>query len=212
MKKIKSKALVLTKSPTNRKPKVKVLEFLTLSLVFILPFLLGVSLISCGLEDTGKGKTQGSSQAEVEEIEEATTLPEEIPAEIIDYENVKVGAEIKGFIPLYLCVNKDNYIKIEITNTSDFTWKSSGENMVRIGYHFYGQDVEYSEYDKTARTPLPQDVAPGETITVEILINDIKEKGTYVIQIDPVVEGKFWFSSKGVPMLEGTSYFGSCSE
>jgi len=72
--------------------------------------------------------------------------------------------------------------------------------------------VEYSEYDKTARTPLPQDVAPGETITVEILINDIKEKGTYVIQIDPVVEGKFWFSSKGVPMLEGTSYFGSCSE
>ncbi|GAI24680.1 unnamed protein product, partial [marine sediment metagenome] len=54
-----------------------------------------------------------------EELEEAVAALEEQ----IDYDNAVIGAELKGFIPSYLCTNKDNYIKIEVTNTSDFTWK-----------------------------------------------------------------------------------------
>jgi hypothetical protein len=143
-------------------------------------------------------------------LEEEVEEPEEF--EEVDYENAVVGAEIAGYIPSYLCTDADNYVKIEITNTSDFTWKCSGKDRVSIGYHYYGQDVDYSDYDKTTKTLLPDNLEPGETATVEVLINDITHEGFYVVQIDPVLEGHFWFSSKGIPMLEGKTYFGSCTD
>ncbi len=64
-------------------------------------------------------------------------------------------------------------------------------NLVRIGYHYYGQDVDFTDYDRTARSVLPQEVNPGETVTIDVLINDIKNEGTYVIQIDPVMEEQY---------------------
>jgi hypothetical protein len=152
------------------------------------------------------------------DITEETDISEEEIAELeefvepVDYENAQIGAEIKGYIPSFLCTDIDNYIKIEITNTSDFAWRKSGQNMVRIGYHYYGQDVDYSDYDRTTRTALLDNLEPGESAVVEVLINDITNKGTYVIQIDPVVEGEFWFSSKDVPILQGKVYFGSCMD
>ena len=185
--------------------KPLVITLISLSFIII--------LVSCTPGPSSKNATADETTPEItsKELKEAVKALEESEEEIIDYENANVGAEIKGSIPNYLCTNKDNYIKIEITNTSDFTWKKDGKNMVRAGYHYYGQDVEYTEYDKTARTTLPQDLKPGETTTIELLINDVINKGIYVIQIDLVLEGHFWFSSKGVPMLEGTTYFGPCS-
>ena len=76
--------------------------------------------------------------------------------------------------------------------------------------------MEYVDYDGTQRTILPKVVNPGETINVIMLINDIVNPGTYVLQIDPVLEGNevpednFWFSSKGVEMIQGHVYFGEC--
>ncbi|MDD5600594.1 MAG: hypothetical protein PHC87_02390, partial [Actinomycetota bacterium] len=132
--------------------------------------------------------------------------------EVVDYENAVISAEIAGYIPSYLCTNADNYVKIQITNTSDFTWKCKGKDRVCIGYHYYGQNVDYSDYDKTERTLLPDNLKPGETAIVEVLINDVTHEGFYLIQIDPVLEGHFWFSSRGVPVLEGKTYFGSCMD
>jgi hypothetical protein len=133
----------------------------------------------------------------------------------VDYTNAKIGADLVGAIPTFLLTDKDNFIKIEITNTSDFAWNSEGNNgVVRLGYHYYGQDVDFVDYDRTARTLLPKVVNPGDTVNVLVLINDIKNPGNYVIQIDPVLEGNqnpndnFWFSSKGIAMIEGLTYFG----
>ncbi len=197
----------------KRKSYFKTIIFkLSITALIFLSFT--IILVSCTSRPSSKSAADDESTSEItsEELEEAVKALEESNEEVVDYENVSVGAEIKGSIPNYLCTDKDNYIKIEITNTSDFTWKKDGKNIVRFGYHYYGQDVEYTEYDKTARTALAQDLKPGETATIEILINDITNKGTYAIQIDPVLEGHFWFSAKGVPMLEGTAYFGSCSD
>ncbi len=151
------------------------------------------------------------------DITEETVIPEEEIEELeetfeaVDYANATIGAEIKGYIPSFLCTDTDNYIKIEIKNTSDFTWRKSGENPLRIGYHYIGQDVDYSDYDQTSRTLLPDNLEPGESATVEVLINDITNKGFYVIQIDPVIEGQFWLSSKDVPMIQNKVYFGPCT-
>jgi len=178
--------------------------------IIIISFFLILTFISCSPRitdkiDVTKEGPEGISEEEVEELKEEAV-------DVVDYESAQVGAEINGYIPSFLCTDSDNYIKIEITNTSDFTWRSSGEDMVRIGYHYWGQDVDYSEYDNPARTSLPNNLKPGESATIEVLIIDITNKGIYVLQIDPVLEGHFWFSSKGIPMLEGGTYFGSCTD
>jgi hypothetical protein len=127
-----------------------------------------------------------------------------------------IGAEMTGAIPSFMCINNKNMVTVEVKNTSDFTWRTDMPNLVRFGYHFYGQDVSFTEYDNTIRTVLPHDVKPGEIATVNVDIKDILNIGTYVIQIDMVQEANddaannFWFSSKGVTMIEGTSYFGTC--
>ena len=121
-----------------------------------------------------------------------------------------------GIIPSYMCINKTSIVKVKVKNTSDFTWRTDIPNLVRFGYHFYGQDVDFTEYDKTTRTVLPHDIKPCETAIVNVEIKDVLNKGTYIIQIDMVLEGNedvtdnFWFSSKGIVMIEGPAYFGTC--
>lgn len=163
---------------------------------------------------TDVGTNQESSNGNEENANGDTNAQEMSPVEEVDFTNATIGAEIKGYIPSFMLTDKDNFIKIEITNTSDFAWRIDRPNLVRIGYHYYGQDVDFTDYDRTARSELPNEVNPGDTVTIDVLINDIKNEGTYVIQIDPVMEGSniaennFWFSSKGVSMLEGPAYFG----
>jgi hypothetical protein len=177
-------------------------------------------VMSCTFQSSTKDTSKQADKQTTEESDESSDvitseeLEEAVAAleEQVDYDNAVIGAELKGFIPSYLCTNKDNYIKIEVTNTSDFTWKCEGGDLVRVGYHYYGQDVEYTDYDRTARTALPCDIAPGESAEVEILINDITNEGIYVIQIDIVLEGKFWFSSKGVSMIDGVVLFNPCTD
>ncbi|OQA21131.1 MAG: hypothetical protein BWY60_00829 [Actinobacteria bacterium ADurb.Bin346] len=136
----------------------------------------------------------------------------------IDYRSATVGAEMVGAIPSFLCTNRDNFITIKITNTGDFPWRTERPGVVRIGYHYYGQDVDFVDYDGTSRSTLPGVVNPGETVTVLVLINNITNPGNYVIQLDPVIEGNenpennFWFSSKGVKMIEGLVHFDECAK
>jgi hypothetical protein len=209
--------------------KSKFIIFTFLSLILLFSLSLNFSLGGCSLllgdqttQETGNKETletseQESSSQTIADTETATGEPEQTIESIPDLTNAKIGAEMKGAIPSYLCTNKENIIKIEIKNTSDFTWRIESPNVVRLGYHYFGQDVDYVDYDRTTRTVLPHEVQPEETVTVEVRIVDITNVGTYVIQIDPVLEGNdvsdnnFWFSSKGVTMLEGTAYFGECT-
>ncbi len=210
----------MSKLKNKEKIRSKISSIAVVTFIFfIISAFLIISSTSCssmlGEVSTSKtdvGSNQESSDGNEENIEANTQ--ETAPVEEVDFSNATIGAEIKGYIPSYMLTDKDNIIKIEITNTSDFVWRIEKPNLVRIGYHYYGQDVDFTDYDRTARSELKQEVNPGETITVDVLINDIKNEGTYVIQIDPVMEGSeipdnnFWFSSKGVSMLEGTAYFG----
>ena len=196
----------------------------------LLTVLLTVSMIfsvSCFAMPGGSAVESGSVTDQQEEenkpdITEQTSADDSMPLEedqetfeSVDYSTVSVAAEITGYIPSFLSTVVDNYVTITIKNNSDFLWKKEKPGSVRIGYHYYGQDVDFSDYDQTVRTALPENVEPGSTITVNVLINDIKNPGYYIIQIDPVLEGNeipennFWFSNKDVKMLEGLAYFGT---
>jgi len=212
----------MLKLKNKEKIQSKTLSAMAITFIFfiIIAFLI-ISSTSCSsilggsaTNKTDVGTNQQSSNGKEENANGDTSVQETSPVEEVDFTNAAIGAEIKGYIPSYMLTDKDNFIKIEITNTSDFAWRTDRPNLVRIGYHYYGQDVDFTDYDRTARSVLPKEVNPGDTVTIDVLINDIKNEGTYVIQIDPVMEGNkiaennFWFSSKGVSMLEGTAYFG----
>jgi len=195
--------------------KGKCISVISLAIIMLIVSALG---ISCGVPSSGTGQDsqqsgeEGQQQSSIseEELEQIQEAIEEEETDTTDYTSVTAGAELYGYMPSYLCTDTDNYIKVEVTNTSDFTWRARGENKVRFGYHYYGQDVDFVEYDKTARTPLPENLEPGESVVVEVLINDITNPGTYVVQIDLALEGHWWFSSKDIPMIEGRVYFNSC--
>jgi hypothetical protein len=156
--------------------------------------------------DVSNGNDTIADEEMVRAVEEA--VHEE---DLTDYDNIRASADLKGAIPNFLCTNKDNYIKVEVTNTSDFTWRKDGAHSVRLGYHYFGQDVDFSEYDKTTRTGIPHDIEPNETAEVIVLIDDINNPGTYILQIDIVLEGKYWFSSQGMEMIHGPVLFAECS-
>jgi len=188
---------------------------LIFSTILIIVLLISVSLISCSPAAVSSSENGGSETGEeltAEEIEELAEALEEEVVEAVDFESAQLGAELSGYMPSYLCSNADNYVTVEVTNTSDFTWRASGTNTVRIGYHFYGQDVDFVEYDKTARSVLPDNLEPGETATVDVLINDIVNPGIYVVQIDVEIKGYAWLSSLDVPMVEGRVYFEDCGD
>jgi len=217
LKNSKNKKGHLGKIKMHQTKKQNLFTILIIGAAFTLFFIFASSSCSMLLTPSEKidvGKEQEDKQITGEgtqiQSEQTMGLEEEVLA--VDYNNAVVGAEMKGAIPSFLCTDRDNIIKIEITNTSDFTWRTEKPGLVRIGYHYYGQDVEYADYDRTTRSSLPKQVEPGETLTVEVIINDIEYEGNYVILIDPVLEGNFWFSDKGVEMIEGLAYFGSCRQ
>lgn len=186
--------------------------------IIAVSFLIIGSLVSCG---AGSSTASGGNNSQSENQDSESVSGDEVVQEEIvdsvkgedltDYDTVKAGAELKGAIPGFLCTSKDNIVTVEIKNTSDFTWRNDSVNSVRVGYHYYGQDIDASDYDSTSRTALANNVAPGETIKVDMLINDVKQPGNYVIQVDLVLEGKYWFSSKDMEMIESTVYFGECA-
>ncbi|MHB1347066.1 MAG: hypothetical protein ACYCXK_06195 [Candidatus Humimicrobiaceae bacterium] len=183
----------------------------------MITFLITGSLVSCaGTSGTSANEDGIQNESQETGADSDGIVQEEIVdsvagEDLTDYETVKTGAEIIGAIPGFLCTNKDNIVTLEIKNTSDFTWRNDSKNSVRVGYHYYGQDIDSSDYDGTMRTELSSNVEPGETIKVDMLINDIKQQGNYVIQIDLVLEGKYWFSSKEMKMIESPVFFGECA-
>ncbi|MHB1253587.1 MAG: hypothetical protein ACYCZ1_05405 [Candidatus Humimicrobiaceae bacterium] len=205
----------MKKNSLNHIDKIRILILIS---VIMVSFLIIGSLVSCGSSSnvsvngddvqTGNQNANTTNSNDVVQEEIVDSVKGE---DLTDYDTAKAGAELKGAIPGFLCTNKDNIITVEIKNTSDFTWRNDSRNSVRVGYHYYGQDVDASDYDGTMRTELKNNVAPGETITVDMLINDIKQPGNYVIQIDLVLEGKYWFSSKEMQMIESPTYFGECN-
>ncbi|MEI7615579.1 MAG: hypothetical protein WCJ54_02610 [Actinomycetota bacterium] len=186
--------------------------------IIAVSFLIIGSLVSCGAGSStasdgnnSQSENQDSGAVSGDEVVQEETVDSVKGEDLTDYDTVKAGAELKGAIPGFLCTSKDNIVTVEIKNTSDFTWRNDSVNSVRVGYHYYGQDTDASDYDSTSRTALVNNVAPGETIKVDMLINDVKQPGNYVIQIDLVLEGKYWFSSKDMQMIESTVYFGECA-
>lgn len=84
--------------------------------------------------------------------------------------------------------------QINVKNTGTATWLAENVDdigVVKLGAHLYNSRKELLNFD-FARTPIPHDVAPGETISLTLpLIFD--RPGTYHVAFDMVSEIITWF-------------------
>ncbi len=94
---------------------------------------------------------------------------------------------------------------VTLTNTSTVAWRAGGAHPVRLAYHWSDVAGRTVVWDG-ARTTLPADLAPGATVTLRALIAPPSVFGAYVLQVDLVREGLFWFSAANVVPLSRTVY------
>lgn len=91
---------------------------------------------------------------------------------------------------------------VTLRNVGSLTWQWGGGNPFRIGYRYYRnrRPLKLSPA-KDLRTDIPDDVKPGQIITVQVRIALPDEPGNYTLELDLVHEGVTWFKDKGSPVL-----------
>jgi hypothetical protein len=86
----------------------------------------------------------------------------------------------------------DTLLQMKIKNTSNATWPASGRNPVHLSYQWRLHDSQLVVGDGL-RTYLPEDVAPGKTVILPLLVRTPKEPGELVLGVSLVQEQVAWF-------------------
>jgi hypothetical protein len=102
--------------------------------------------------------------------------------------------------PQCLSLHQVISVEAEITNTSGQTWGSTGQRPVHLSYHWQAPDGGWLEFDGE-RTPLPRDLAPGETLRHYLTIKAPPQPGPARLHLTLVQEGVGWFDDHGCPAL-----------
>lgn len=89
-------------------------------------------------------------------------------------------------------------VPITIKNSGSIPWTWGGGNPVRLGYRYYrNRRLLPLAAGRDLRTDVPEDVPPGQIVTIDAHIALPEEAGNYTIELDLVHEGIAWFKEKG---------------
>lgn len=93
-------------------------------------------------------------------------------------------------------------VPLTLRNTGSLSWTRGGGNPFRLGYHYYrGRRQLAIPPLLDLRTDLPEDVPPGESVSLTARIALPTEPGNYTIELDLIHEGVDWFKAKNSPVL-----------
>ncbi len=90
-------------------------------------------------------------------------------------------------------------VNISVQNAGSLTWVNRGSNPFRLGFQWYnaaGQMVQFPSH-LDFRTPLPNDIPPGGTVTVTAQLRTPNTAGTYHLRWDMIHELITWFTTQG---------------
>jgi YD repeat-containing protein len=87
-------------------------------------------------------------------------------------------------------------IVMKVTNLAPTTWKATGTNRYRLGYHVYNSAGTLVTWNG-GQVDLPQDVSWRETVAVTVPISPLA-LGNHVLRFDMLQSGINWFSEDGV--------------
>jgi SAM-dependent methyltransferase len=91
--------------------------------------------------------------------------------------------------------------RLRITNAGSAIWRARGRRFggqVTCGLKVCDDAGDVIRED-LGRTPLPRDVAPGETLEIAMPVAGELAPGRYMLRYDMVVEGVTWFEFQGSP-------------
>jgi N-acetylmuramoyl-L-alanine amidase len=97
-------------------------------------------------------------------------------------------------------VNAMITVPVTVTNAGTVTWQPGAFN---ASYHLYTQSGAIFVWDGL-RTAIPAAVAPGQSVTLDLIVKMPASGGSYLLRFDVVQEGVTWFSGQGVPMGSAT--------
>jgi hypothetical protein len=89
---------------------------------------------------------------------------------------------------------------VTVKNVSKESWPASGEKPVRVSYRWVDQTGKV--LGPGLRTPLPHDVAPGESISLAAKIRGPAEAGEYTLRLTLMQERVAWFGARGAQPLK----------
>jgi len=93
---------------------------------------------------------------------------------------------------------KKYLIPILVKNVGDADWKNDKESTSAVNFSYVWKDDSGKIVLKNEeRTPLPKSIKVGEKIESNLKLTTPKKAGKFVLQIDLVKEGEFWFSQIG---------------
>ncbi len=105
-------------------------------------------------------------------------------------------------------------VEIRVTNTGLRPWLASGDQAVRLGYHWFDENGNTVLWDG-ARAALSGDVSTGQAATLNVDVRAPQTNGTYTLAWDLVREGAGWFSGSAVAMKserivvgDGVTFYG----
>ncbi|HEY6363845.1 MAG TPA: hypothetical protein VI585_03545, partial [Candidatus Binatia bacterium] len=100
-------------------------------------------------------------------------------------------------IPTKMVAGQTVSADVTIKNGSTKTWPSKpnpkGRHVVNLSYHWLDPKRQMVVFDGL-RTPLPRDLGPGESVTLEATIRAPEKAGEYLLHVTMVQEGVAWFS------------------
>lgn len=88
-------------------------------------------------------------------------------------------------------------IKINIFNSTNYFWQTSGKTPIYLCYHWYKNDGEVCVFDGL-RTNLSSIVHINKNNCLSLRVQSPKEQGQYFLAVTLVWEGQFWFEDKGL--------------
>jgi SpoIID/LytB domain protein len=105
-------------------------------------------------------------------------------------------------------------VEIRVTNTGLRPWPASGDQPVRLGYHWFDENGNTVLWDG-ATAALAADVSTGQATTLNVNVRAPQTNGTYTLAWDLMREGAGWFSGSAVAMKterivvgDGVTFYG----
>jgi hypothetical protein len=97
-------------------------------------------------------------------------------------------------------------VPVTLRNDGPMVWLANGALPVNLSYHWLSEDKKKALVFEGARTVLPHDVQPGETVAVDANLVAPPKPGAYYLQWDLVQERVAWFSYKTGVASEATRH------
>ena len=89
-------------------------------------------------------------------------------------------------------------VSVTVTNDGGRVWNAAGPGPVQLGYRWI-DDGSGAVTTGTNFTSLLADVQPGQTVTLNIPVTAPITSANYVMELDLIKQGMFWFKDKGIP-------------